>query len=474
MYYRIKEPWAFCGWKKTPHTIQAVWGPHKHDRPFFLDKSIFLELLYCNGEEDVDINDFSPETQKAISEFLANDMMESSSDKMKALEPWQRYHVYPSRYVESVHWSITGKCNFNCRHCLVSAPDAHHPQLPIEDCLHIIDQIAVCGIKRVDITGGEPLVRNDFEQIVKALSERNIDIGIIFTNASLLTEDIINLLIKYKQHPAMQLSFDGLGQHDWLRGVPGAEEQADKAFRLLKKHNVPVATAMCIHKGNKDTLRDTIKYLASLNVKSLRVNAPQELGVWKQYAEQYALSEEEVWEVYRNNIEWFFEDGMPLDLELDGYFRCTKGSTDYKISWVHHPEENADWHDIPQCESMKHLIYIGADGKLAPCMAFADSAMKDQFPSVLEAPLGMLTLSGTYYDVVNLRVSDFLEANEECRNCEHLRVCCGGCMAEGMSKTGRCLAKDERCCNFHKNIGEKAVREVADKAIEKFGLKKES
>ena len=34
-----------------------------------------------------------------------------------------------------MHWSITGKCNFNCHHCLVSTPNAHHPQLPLEDSL---------------------------------------------------------------------------------------------------------------------------------------------------------------------------------------------------------------------------------------------------------------------------------------------------------------------------------------------------
>ncbi len=42
-------------------------------------------------------------------------------------------------------------------------------------------------------------------------------------------------------------------------------------------------------------------------------------------------------------------------------------------------------------------------------------------------------------------------------------------MAEGMAKCGSYLAKDERACYFHKHIGEKAVREAADTAIERFG-----
>ena len=132
----------------------------------------------------------------------------------------------------------TRKCNYRCRHCLVSAPNAHHPQLPLQDCLHIIREIAVCGINRVDITGGEPFLRSDFEEIVKELSSFNIDIGTVFTNASLLTEDVLQMLKKYHQYPAFQLSFDGLGHHDWLRGVEGTELEADKAFRLLQKHEL--------------------------------------------------------------------------------------------------------------------------------------------------------------------------------------------------------------------------------------------
>ena len=467
MYYRLKEPWAFRGWKKTPHAICAMEGKHRHDKPVFIEKDVFLDLLYCNGEEDVNLSDFSESSRRCFRELLSREILEESAEKMRPLAFWQRYCVYPSRLIDSVHWSITGKCNFNCRHCLVSAPDARHPELPLKDCLHIIREIASCGIKRADLTGGEPLVRKDFEEIVKSLTQYGIDIGVLFTNASLLTEDTLRMLKKYHQYPGFQLSFDGLGHHDWLRGVPGAEKQADAAFRLLQKHGVPVSAAMCVHKENRDSIRDTIRYLAGLGVRSLRVNAPQELGIWKQYSVEYALSEDEIWEIYRQTIGWYFEDGMPLDLELDGYFQCKRESTDYSIPFVHHPPENAEWQMIHQCESMRHQIYIGAEGRLAPCMAFADTPLAESFPSVLEEPLGKLTLEGTCFDVVNIRASDFLSANSECAECEYFRVCCGGCMAEGMASCGSPLGRDPRCCWFHRHIGEKAVREAADRAIEK-------
>lgn len=166
-----------------------------HKRPHFFEKEQFLELLYCNGEEAVDLEELSPKTGQLIREFLANDIMEQSERPLPPMQSWQRYTVHAGQYLEMVHWSIAGKCNFRCRHCLVSAPNAHHPQLPLEDCKRIIHEIACCGVSLVDITGGESLVRTDFEEIVRELSDYGIEIGTLFTNASLLTEGTLQMML---------------------------------------------------------------------------------------------------------------------------------------------------------------------------------------------------------------------------------------------------------------------------------------
>ena len=53
MYYRLKEPYAFRGWKKLPYAICAMTGPKLFERPFFTNKEVFLDLLYFNGQEEV-------------------------------------------------------------------------------------------------------------------------------------------------------------------------------------------------------------------------------------------------------------------------------------------------------------------------------------------------------------------------------------------------------------------------------------
>ena len=469
MYFRLKEPWAFRGWSELPFAIRAERGDKKFDKPYFFKKEPFMDLLFCNGEEDVNQTSLSEEGWQHIRKLIELDIVEESPDPLPPLARWQRYRIFPARYISWVHWSITGKCNFNCRHCLVSAPDAHLPQLPIENILHIADEIARAGIRRADITGGEPLLRQDFERIVEALSAADVAIGVVYTNASLLRDETLDMFERHGQHPAFQLSFDGLGHHDWLRGVPGAEAQADAAFRLLRKRGYRANAAMCIHRENRDSLRDTANYLAGLGVDNLKVNSPAVMGEWRDYSDEFALTDGELWETYRDFIPNWFADGMPIGIELDGYFHCRKDDTNYRIGYAHHCTSDTDWTKIPYCEATRYMMHIGPDGRAYACMAFSDSVQKDSMPSLLEQPLSEISLASAYRDVVDTKVADLLAKNPECASCEHLPACCGGCMAQDMTDDGDYLVPESRCCYFYKHVGEQAVRDIADAAIAKLG-----
>ena len=151
-----------------------------------------------------------------------------------------------------------------------------------------------------------------------------------------------------------------------------------------------------------------------------------------------------------------------------GISAAKREKNDYKVAYVHNAKDGADWRKYPYCESVRYHAYIGPEGRLAPCMGFSDTALKEKFPSVLEHPLGEMTLDSFYHDVVETKVSDLLQKNPACAACEFLPKCCGGCMVEGITDEGDYLVPDGRCCYFHKHIGENAVRAVADAAIRKY------
>lgn len=101
------------------------------------------------------------------------------------------------RNIDYLRVSVTDKCNFRCIYCMpeegIQLKD-HNEILSLEEFLKIIKISAQLGIKKVRITGGEPLVRRnivDFIGKVKAIS--GIEDVSLTTNGALLSEMAANL-----------------------------------------------------------------------------------------------------------------------------------------------------------------------------------------------------------------------------------------------------------------------------------------
>lgn len=468
MYYTLNEDYAFRGWKKLPYALRAVKGDRMRNPPLFFGKDDFITLLSCNGEENVDIDALSDQQRQLLSVLESRGVLQSSERPIAPLKSYQRYQIYPSVYWKTIHWSITGKCNYNCRHCLLSAPTNCHPQLSLSDCLRIVDKIAECGVNCVSITGGEPLVRADFIKLVGALSGHGIRISTIFTNGSLINESVLDGLKANGQFPCFQLSYDGVGHHDWLRNIVGAEEDLKRTIELLYRRGIPYICTMCIHKENASSLADTASYLGARGCLALRVSTPQELGIWKEYSQQYALSMKEAWEIYRTYIPIYFRNKMPIGLELEGFFSCEAGSVKYNVDYVHLNTEKTDFFKIPFCKAVKESAYIDAEGRLLPCMGFADSPLAEQFPNIVDGDLKKASWDSLYAKVADTTMQQLVDANPQCRDCEHIRQCRGGCMAAGTTSDGSWLHFDPQMCWFFKNVGEQAVRDIADAAIAQY------
>lgn len=85
--------------------------------------------------------------------------------------------------------SITDSCNFRCLYCMPDEPFKSTPSIELMSGQEIFEISKVfveqLGINKIRITGGEPLVRNDFETIIEQLSSLQTAIGIT-TNGVLL------------------------------------------------------------------------------------------------------------------------------------------------------------------------------------------------------------------------------------------------------------------------------------------------
>ncbi len=79
------------------------------------------------------------------------------------------------RPFRNLRLSVTDRCNLRCQYCM---PEQHYVWLPRADVLRfeeisrLVDVFIACGIDKVRLTGGEPLLRRDLPALVKMLSAK--------------------------------------------------------------------------------------------------------------------------------------------------------------------------------------------------------------------------------------------------------------------------------------------------------------
>lgn len=94
------------------------------------------------------------------------------------------------RTVDYLRLSVTDLCNYRCRYCMPEGgvcKKEHQSILSVEECVEICRAAVACGVKKVRLTGGEPLLRSGILDICRGISAINgVKELCLTTNGSLL------------------------------------------------------------------------------------------------------------------------------------------------------------------------------------------------------------------------------------------------------------------------------------------------
>lgn len=440
MYYKLKPRYCLRGWKKLPWAVVD----REKNKPLFVSEPVMEALKLCNGNIDMTLP-LIPESAKKILPELEKAGFVERCERGTPIASDQEYRRYPARYIQTAHWSITGRCNYRCKHCYMSAPEARLGELDLDTILSIVDQLAACGIRNVSLTGGEPLIRKDFWQIVDALTSHDIRITTIYSNGKLVTDELLDRFSARGIRPEFNLSFDGVGYHDWLRGVPGAEQAVKAAFLRCREKNFPTGAEMCIWDQNAGALRESVQCLARWGCSHLKVNPISSVGAWKENGYGEAIPQEKLYHLYLDYIPQYYADGMPLTLQLGGFFWASP----------RHPEE----YEIPLrkscanpdtaclCGHARRVLYISAEGRALPCMALSGMAVQKEFPLIRQNGLADCLTDSHYMRMIDTRAAEYFKQNPICKECAHASQCLGGCRAAALEfAPDNILAPDPYAC----------------------------
>ena len=139
---------------------------------------------------------------------------------------------------------FTARCNNNCRHCYINVPaDDRHAkkeELSLDEIERIADEAVSMGAMWCLVTGGEPLLRPDFEELYLMLKKKGLLVS-VFTNATLVTKDHIRLFRHYPPRD-IEVSVYGISERTYERvsRSPGNYDKFMKGLNLLQQSGLRI------------------------------------------------------------------------------------------------------------------------------------------------------------------------------------------------------------------------------------------
>ncbi|MEN6374043.1 MAG: radical SAM protein [Smithella sp.] len=175
-------------------------------------------------------------------------------------------------------------CNFACEHCSIKGFQGkkNRRSLCPADVSNLFRQADELGLARVTITGGEPLVFKDFDELVAAIDPQKFYIN-CDTNGWLLDDERARH-IKSIGVDRIQLSLDSLNpeEHDMFRKAKGAHERAIKSIDAALGAGLAIFVQTVVTKQRlySQEFLDFVKYFNNRGI-GVFVTYAKPVGAWE-------------------------------------------------------------------------------------------------------------------------------------------------------------------------------------------------
>ncbi len=266
------------------------------------------------------------------------------------------------RVVDYLRISVTERCNFRCQYCMPEKPFSWVPKenlLTFEELFEFVKIAIDEGVKKIRITGGEPLLREDLDKFIKMIYDYEPTIDLAMTSNAYLLKGTAQKLIDAGLK-RINVSIDTLkpeialeiAQKDVLKNVLEGVDEALKVGLKVKVNMVPMKSI------NADEIIDVLEYCKARNM-SIRFIEYMENSFAKK--EIKGLKSNELLAILKEKYE--FEDEGFDGASPSHYYKMKDG---YRFGIIEPYEDDF-------CKKCNR-IRLTAEGQLIPCLYF-DEAM---------------------------------------------------------------------------------------------------
>lgn len=363
----------------------------------------------------------TPEGETFCKDVLDNgvkeiDVKKENEELFQALVCNGFFSEEPANEIKSAYLHVTQRCNLHCVGCYSLDSNRNLLKDPtIEQIKRAIEQLSVNDHKIVVISGGEPFLRDDLEEIARyAKEDADIKSLHIITNGMLVTSEKVKAVKPYVDKIAV--SIDGYDEeHPTFIRDEGIFDKLIHAVQICKETGVDTNILPTIHTKNYDHMQEYVELSKKLGTGisySLLTCSPKDdtLKNWLPTEEQLTAIADELVCLGLNEVASFQD--LPIGEGVDTRNSCGVGNK---------------------------IISIGADGSVYPCHMLHDPRLV--MGNVYEEDLNQILTCELANECRNLHVDSI----EVCQKCRHRYICGGGCRARSYYVHGKITSHDFYC-----------------------------
>jgi GTP 3',8-cyclase len=278
---------------------------------------------------------------------------------MKPSEDQRLIDLY-GRVARKLRLSVIDKCNFRCNFCMPETPEwlPNERVLSFEEITRAVRIFSTFGVDRIRLTGGEPLLRKDIEQLVEMMLSSVSGLSKIgmTTNGVLLTEKAAALKqagldsVTVSLHSLKSDRFSLVTQRNaFPKVIEGIRAAQEAKFSSVKINTV------VIRGYNDDEILDfaALAHDQDFNVRFIEYMPFDGKRMWEQ---SKVVGGEEILAKIRSKYEVQAEEREPGSTAVNYRFASGKGEFGIIMSITR-----------PFCTDCDRLR-LTADGKVVPCL----------------------------------------------------------------------------------------------------------
>lgn len=337
------------------------------------------------------------------------------------------------RTPRTVDIDLTARCNLRCTYCyFFDNPEVEYRDLAMESWLGFFEECGRLGVMNLYLAGGEPFLRPDLPDLIAGIIANRMRFSLL-SNGTLIDDGTAALLAATGRCDSVQVSIDGSCPevHDSCRGK-GSFVRAVDGIRALKKHGVPVAVRVTIHRHNVDDLEATARFLLEdLGLSGFGTNAAGYLGSCRINSEDVLLD--------IRQQERAMAALLRLEDRYNGRISASAGPLANVLMWRRMEEARAAAASpfprggrLTGCGCPGSKIAVRTDGAIIPCNMLAHMVLgwigKDYLEEVWQNSPDLNAMRGRH----EIPLTEF----SFCDGCPYLNYCTGNCPGLAYTLTG--------------------------------------